>query len=130
MMSHLTHPRGTAAERHLEMSYDDITIVEQGDLTGVNDLYPDKSMDDLVDECLIHLDLRREAKEYLVGNERDVLSYLQAHDANSQLIEILYMPSEHRAGIAYGGPAEWTDADSIEDALDRYFGVDGKEIVP
>jgi hypothetical protein len=45
---------------------------------------------------------------------------------NEESIWILYFPEIGRAGIAWGADANWTDAESVEDALERYFGVDGK----
>lgn len=34
--------------------------------------------------------------------------------------ELLYIPSAGRAGIARGADAQWTDATSAQDAIDRY----------
>lgn len=42
--------------------------------------------------------------------------------------EILYYPDEGRAGIAWDADAEWTDAHSIENAIDRFFDLDGWEM--
>jgi hypothetical protein len=47
---------------------------------------------------------------------------------NAEAIEILWVPSVGRAGIAWGADAQWTDADSVEDAVQRFFGVDDKEM--
>ena len=35
-------------------------------------------------------------------------------------IEIVDFPESNRAGVAAGANADWTDASSVEDALDRY----------
>jgi len=34
-----------------------------------------------------------------------------------------------RAGISWGADADWTDCDSPEDAIERYLGIDGKEML-
>lgn len=47
---------------------------------------------------------------------------------NQESIYILCVPAEQRAGIAWGGDADWTDADGPTDALERYFGVGDKEM--
>jgi len=39
--------------------------------------------------------------------------------------EILYYPDERRAGISWGADAEWTDAHSIENAIERFFNLNG-----
>lgn len=41
--------------------------------------------------------------------------------------EVLFFPFARRAGIAWGGNAVWTDANSIEDALNRYL---NDEMIP
>jgi hypothetical protein len=41
---------------------------------------------------------------------------------------ILWYPEILRAGICWGGVTDWTDADSPDDAYERYFGIDGKEM--
>lgn len=45
-------------------------------------------------------------------------------------VEVLYIPSISRAGIAWGTDVVWTDADSIDNALDRFFSVDWKALQP
>lgn len=47
---------------------------------------------------------------------------------NQESIIILYLPYCGRAGIAWGADASWTDCNSAQDALERYFGINGKEI--
>ena len=36
-------------------------------------------------------------------------------------LTILYFPAESMAGIAWGGDASWTDADSLEDAIEHWL---------
>ena len=40
----------------------------------------------------------------------------------------LYSKTIGRAGIEYGADAAWTDCDDEDDAMDRYFENDGKEM--
>ena len=42
--------------------------------------------------------------------------------------EILYSPSLGRAGIAYGGDASWTDCVNEDDAMQRFFQINQKEM--
>lgn len=42
--------------------------------------------------------------------------------------ELLWLPDEGRAGIAWGADAQWTDASSPEDAVERFLGLNGKEM--
>ena len=44
------------------------------------------------------------------------------------VIEICWLPSEGRAGLACGADADWTDAESAADALERYLGIDNKSM--
>ena len=37
-------------------------------------------------------------------------------------------PCTRRAGIAWGGPTVWTDCDGPEDAVERFLGLNGKEV--
>ncbi len=37
--------------------------------------------------------------------------------------------SVDRAGIFFGGDSDWTDCSSAEDAMERWLGIDGKEMV-
>jgi hypothetical protein len=41
--------------------------------------------------------------------------------------EMLWFPAIGRAGIAWGGGANWTDADSPEDALQRWVSGEMRE---
>ena len=47
-------------------------------------------------------------------------------NTGEEAIEILYSPQIGRAGIVWGADADWTDCDSAEDALDRFFGNNDK----
>ena len=73
------------------------------------------------------LDLREEAKSLSEQGETYQVAVAGAY--NEESITVLYIPSIGRAGIAWGSDAEWTDADSIDDALQRFFGVEDKEMV-
>jgi hypothetical protein len=42
------------------------------------------------------------------------------------IIELLWVAGAQRAGLAPGGDADWTDAESPADALERYLGIHGK----
>ena len=44
-----------------------------------------------------------------------------AHVQQTTLVDILYVPSADRAGVAWGGDAVWFDATSIEDAYAQFF---------
>jgi hypothetical protein len=48
---------------------------------------------------------------------------------NDTPLYILYYAADGRAGLVHGGDAVWTDADSVTDAIERYFGDNGKAIV-
>lgn len=76
------------------------------------------------------LDLLSEAAEYLLSDatDEDELEVIIASDWGRAAVLGVYYPAIGRAGIAWGGNAQWTDADSALDAIERYFGVDGKEI--
>ncbi len=47
---------------------------------------------------------------------------------NEPNLHVLYFPTCGRAGVVHGGDAAWTDADSVQDAIERYFGDDDKEM--
>lgn len=67
----------------------------------------------LVDECakLIARGVPYECSSIVAGiGERRVSGWGQ----------LVWVPSEERAGISVGGDACWTDAESPEDALDLY----------
>lgn len=74
------------------------------------------------------IDLRHEADEL---NQKQVgweyARYLI--DGEATAVDVLFVPSADRAGVAWGADADWTDASSLDDAIERYFGIDGKEMV-
>jgi hypothetical protein len=41
-------------------------------------------------------------------------------------VTALYFPEHGRAGVSAGGDSKWTDAESCLDAVERFFGIDGK----
>ena len=47
-------------------------------------------------------------------------------ETNSEAIEVAYFPESGRAGISWGSYPEWTDADSVEDAIERFLGINDK----
>ncbi len=49
---------------------------------------------------------------------------------NTDRIYAVYLPTVGRAGCMAGGNPEWTEAYSATDALERYLGIDGKEMTP
>ena len=73
------------------------------------------------------LDLREEAKSLSEQGETYQIAVAGAY--NEESITILYIPAYGRAGIAWGSDSEWTDADSVDDALRRFFGIEDKEMV-
>jgi len=48
----------------------------------------------------------------------------QTDEYNAQQVEILWLPSIKRAGVAWGADAIWIDAESPQDALERFFSAD------
>lgn len=75
-------------------------------------------------EDIPYLDLREEARTAKAQWE-----YWSCNAYNETSIGVLFFPSARRAGIAHGGEAAWTDADSVRDAIERYFGEENKEMV-
>lgn len=61
------------------------------------------------------IDLRNEA----ASGECDCLR--SSMTVGADLIEIVFFPETGRAGLAAGADADWTDASSAADALDRYL---------
>ena len=47
-------------------------------------------------------------------------------DMSGEAVEIAFSPSLGRAGLAGGGEPTWTDADSVQNALERFWAIDGK----
>lgn len=99
-------------------TYDDITSIDRYQITSEDEVY------EYVRSC----DLRDEALGYLQGGHQDA-EFLRAGAYNTSAVEVLYLPEVARGGIAWGADAVWTDADSADDALERFFGVDGKEMI-
>jgi hypothetical protein len=79
-------------------------------------------------EDITSLDLRQEMMAYLAAGHEDA-EFLRAGAYNAVAVEVIYFPDSGRAGIAWGADASWTDADSVQDGLERYFGIGGKEMV-
>ena len=42
--------------------------------------------------------------------------------------EALFYEAVGRGGVVWGADADWTDANSIEDLMERYLGIGGKEM--
>ena len=38
----------------------------------------------------------------------------------------LYLPRQRRGAVCVGGPSEWTDADSLDDLMDRWANYDAR----
>lgn len=102
-------------------NYDDITTIDRYEISSENDVH----------EYIQATDLRAEALAYLTDPDYvGGLTYLRAGAYNEEALEILYFPESGRAGVAWGADAQWTDADSADDALEHYFGVDDKDMIP
>jgi len=71
-------------------------------------------------------DLREEAAD-LMARGAAVEAARVFFEGQAEAAEVLYIPEAGRAGLVWGGDAEWTDASSIEDAVQRY--LDG-EMIP
>ncbi len=79
---------------------------------------------------IVPCDMRREVEdnpgtryEYYTGQV-----FNEDGNAYAEGIRVLYLPQEGRAGVCWGGDSRWTDCESAEDAVDRFFGNDGKEM--
>jgi hypothetical protein len=72
-------------------------------------------------------DLRGEAA--VLDSQGIDFEYWKGHGAPNT-VEVLFVPSELRAGVCAGGLSDWTNASSAEDALRRYYGIDGATMVP
>lgn len=42
----------------------------------------------------------------------------------TEWVDILYIPSLARAGVAWGSDAVWFDATSVQDAYNQFFSID------
>ena len=78
-------------------------------------------------EDIVPNDLRAEAQSLEQAGEEWEAWLAAAY--NEEGITILWLPAVGRAGIAWGSDAEWTEADSAQDALARFLGEDDKEMV-
>ena len=58
------------------------------------------------------------------ATKHDDAEMWQTNWYNAEQVEILWLPSTKRAGIAWGSDANWTDASSPEEALQRFFNDD------
>lgn len=80
-------------------------------------------------------DLKSEAIDSFNSNEKIVFAVAQGIDENgyriqTDIISILFFPGISRAGLCANGDTSWTDCDSIEDALERFLGINDKEMQP
>jgi hypothetical protein len=50
-------------------------------------------------------------------------------DGKAERAQALFIPSIGRGGISWGADADWSDCDSIADLVERYLGIDDKEMV-
>lgn len=72
------------------------------------------------------------------GDMREEFAAMTARDEAPRVIVYKVAESAERAiviggnagryGVCWGGTTEWTDADSHDDALLRYAGIDGREM--
>ncbi len=85
------------------------------------------SNEECVEERITSTTLKRLAYDYLSIGHRDAILW-HATAFNQEKVEVLFLPKHSRAGVVHGGVGDWTNASSPQDALERYFGVDGKEM--
>lgn len=56
------------------------------------------------------------------GTEFETARLAPPEDAHgTEYVDVLYVPSSDRAGVAWGSDAVWFDATSIEDAYAQFF---------
>jgi hypothetical protein len=79
--------------------------------------YEELPLDDLT-----ATDLRLEADDILARGEGPVQYAAVEVEGHAEKIAVLYAPELGRAGLAWGADADWTDCDSLEDAIRRYLG--------
>jgi hypothetical protein len=104
-------------------TYDDIESFGMAFNSATVRRYDDGDVDEMV---LGSLDLRREVAGLDAAGRAWEL--WRAGKYNSEGVDVLWVPDADRAGVVWGAGADWTDAASPQDALERYFGVDGKEM--
>lgn len=87
------------------------------------------------DDRITATDLRAEIDEARANErcpriETALVTILGGRDERpeSEHLQVAFFPTESRAGLAWGGDAQWTDAESIDDAVQRFLGVGGKEM--
>jgi hypothetical protein len=73
--------------------------------------------------------LRATASAYFSAGHR-CATLLQARGHDGAGLELLYLPQDRRAGVVADEGLVWTAAFSAQDALERYFGVEGKRMEP
>ena len=77
---------------------------------------------DSIDADDLHADdLHAEAEAAGYGDAYSITLYDADGDAVAERAEALYFSDSGRCGIAWGGVADWTDADDIEDAIARWL---------
>ena len=64
------------------------------------------------------------AEYYIARTIRD-----DGYEDGIEWAQMVWLPSEKRGGLARGGEDDWTDAESAQDAAERFFGFRGKEMV-
>lgn len=78
---------------------------------------------------LTAMDLRNEAAPSTHWNAYYVVLYDEPGYAwAGERAELLYNDETGRAGISWGADAQWTDCDSAQDAAERFWSVNGKEM--
>lgn len=60
-----------------------------------------------------------ETEEYAFQHDKGSHAYRLTSPDTPEVGSVLYR--DGRAGVAWGGPAQWTDADSAEDAVRRFL---------
>jgi hypothetical protein len=80
-----------------------------------------------ITDLVTSIDLTEEASQL---EEEAEIAYITVYDDGIQRGwdrgQVVFFPELHRAGISWGGDPEWTDADSIEDAVERSLQINGK----
>jgi hypothetical protein len=78
--------------------------------------------DTLTVDQLSATDLRQEAADIVARGDGPVQVATVQVEGETEIIEVLYAPEIGRAGLAWGADADWTDCESIEDAIERFLG--------
>lgn len=88
------------------------------------DLDEAKAVPDRLEEASMAPDLRMEVQDLRRRRERFEFYAGRVWKDGKQvgeMLELLWAPGIQRAGIGWGGNADWTDAESPNDAMRRYF---------